>query len=258
MNELEQLERNRVTKANQLARATYDLTLDEQRLLFLAISKINSPEIDHYKEKGAQGELILVNGTPISTFETTPFSVSAKEYSQIFGVGINSAYTQIKRAASKLKGRVITRLDGDVVEEINWTYKRRYIEKEGRIEIFFSRDLEEFLTNISGNFSTYQIKEIAKFKLKHTIKVFEYLKSLDPRKCLHKIEIGQLKIILALDTKSNESFGNFDSKILQPALMEINAGCSSMQVEYKKIKTGRSVTHIEFQVLDTSRDRVSE
>src|SRR3546814_13167570 len=79
----------RVTKSNTLITASYRLTLNEQRLILAAISKLD-PRRPMPKK----------------------VSVSAVDYSDIYGVQLRHAYEQMKVAADELYERDIKTFDG--------------------------------------------------------------------------------------------------------------------------------------------------
>lgn len=114
-----------------------------------------------------------------------------------------------------------------------------------KILITFNEDMREYLLDIKGNYTKYSLIDIVNFKLKHTLKLYEYLKSVDLN--VMKIKIETLKDKLDLVGKY-EAFPEFKRRVLEPSIEEINEKTETLNVTYTAIKDGRKVVMIVFHI----------
>jgi len=117
--------------------------------------------------------------------------------------------------------------------------------------ISFHKDLKDYLLEIKGGFTKYPITEITDLNFKYSLKLFEYLKSTN----LTVMTVGLDKLKKRLDVKSSSysAYGNFNNKILKPAITQINQSKTcNMHIEAKPIKEGRKIVKVEFRIVKNS------
>lgn len=114
-----------------------------------------------------------------------------------------------------------------------------------KIIIQFNDDMREYLLAIKGNYTKYSLIDIVNFKLKHTLKLYEFLKSVDLN--VMKVKVETLKKELDLTDKYPKFF-EFKRRVLEPCIEEINEKTESLNVSYTLIKEGRDVTIIIFHI----------
>src|SRR3546814_2874164 len=73
-------------------------------------------------------------------------SVSAVDYSDIYGVQLRHAYEQMKVAADELYERDIKTFDGSGMERKRWVDRAKYLDGEGRVELSFTIHVMPYLT----------------------------------------------------------------------------------------------------------------
>lgn len=114
-----------------------------------------------------------------------------------------------------------------------------------KILITFNDDMKEYLLDIKGTYTKYSLIDIVNFKLKHTLKLYEYLKSVSLN--VMKIKVENLKRELDLTDKYPKFF-EFKRKVLEPSIEEINEKTETLNVSYTLVKEGREVTMIIFHI----------
>lgn len=117
------------------------------------------------------------------------------------------------------------------------------------ITCFFDSEFIEDMKNLVGKYMTLDLKMLVHFKSAYSWYLYVYLKS-KYQSNVHikhkKIQVSKLKKILKCDDiPTYESFKYFRYQVLDPAIKEINR-YTELSVEYKTVKTGRTVTDIEF------------
>lgn len=224
-------ENNFVVKANKLIEAKGRLGVVEQKLLATLISKIKLGDEDFQEYK-----------------------LEVKEIAEFINLNSNAVYEQLKLASRNLRSKEI------VIELIDENGKRnflvtgllssaKYKEGEGFIEVSIDPNLKPYLVAIKGDktpFTKYMIKNILKLDSSYSIRLYEILKQCEKMRG-RNIEIDELKEMLGADAKSYNLFAEFERRILKPSKNEINDK-TDIFIIYKKIKTGRRISHIEFEI----------
>jgi plasmid replication initiation protein len=106
-------DKNLIYKDNSIVQAAYKLTLIEQRLILLAISKVNAYEL---------------------LSENDVFLITASEYSAMFNMSEDAAFREMKKAIQRLflaSIKVIDTPDRD--EEWRWISKKSSIKESKTI-----------------------------------------------------------------------------------------------------------------------------
>lgn len=148
-----------VTKHNDLIQASYSLTLDELRLVLVAVSKIDPrPEVE---------------GSAWFLQEQHGIFISAHEFASIFQLDRKNAYRQLRDAAGRLWERTITRIDGEVQIDLRWLYMKAAY-SEGGVLVFFSPQLLDlYLLDLTRNFTSYHLLRISRLRSVPAIRIFE-------------------------------------------------------------------------------------
>ncbi len=211
-----------VTKSNELITASYNLSLNEQRLILACASQVDSRK-----------HLIKNN----------KFSITVKEFSELFRSGTESSYTELKETADNLFERSIIQIKGASRYKMRWIYLAKYIEKEGRIEVGFSPEICPYLSSLKKKFTTYKLSEIADLKSGYSIRLYEMLMQFKSTGIL-VISLEDFRERLGLGTKYPR-FDNFKKNVIEKAVQEISIK-TNYDVEYEVEKRGRTVKNLHF------------
>lgn len=213
-----------VVKSNDLLTAKTNLTLNELRIILVAISKIDSmnPEV--------RGD--------------ASYWVSAKELREI-GSERSKAYKYLQNAVNTLYNRSVIRTfgsNGKERDEFRWISKVSY--RSGMIGLTFSQEVLPFLTRIRSNFIRYPIKQISELKSVSTLRFFELC--VRWRGQVKKMTITELKDILNIPQKK---LNGDVARIVRECAAKINEATKiDFHVECEFVRTGRKFTHIIFSV----------
>ncbi|MDQ7055261.1 MAG: replication initiation protein [Persephonella sp.] len=224
------LKKHNAVMENTLIEARYNLTVEEQRLVLSTIAMLDNVET-------AQSGFPMLKIPKKLIIETT---------------GIHEKnYHQIKTALRRLMQRII---EIETIEEdgkrrfklYQWFSKAEYKEGDSFIEVQFHPDLKPYLLELKQRFTKIPLKQVLQLRSKYAIRLYELLKRYEDTG-FRTDYIPELREKLGVKEGEYERFFDFERRVLKPAIKEINEK-TDLEVSYEKKKTGRKITHIEFEI----------
>lgn len=217
-----------VVKSNRLIEASYRLSLNEQRVILLAISRVR-------RDRPLQADDM--------------FEVHASDLVQFFGVDPKTAYGELMDVAKTLFHRHVT-LDNPFPDDpriktllTRWISSIAYLPEYGCIQLRFAQDVLPFLSVLEVQFTRYTLEAVGKMTSVYAVRMYELLVQWgDVGK--REISIDWLKKQFQIEDKY-EAIKDFKARIIEPGIMQINA-YTDLHVSYTQRKTGRSITHLTF------------
>lgn len=213
-----------VTKHNNLIEASYKLTLNEQRLVLLCIAKLDSRK-------------------PLP--KDNIFEITAKEFSDAYGINIKKAYEELTEASKNLYDQDIKTYDGKYREKFRWVYGVKYHDGEGRVTLGFSPWVSPYLTMLHEHFTSYQHKQISELKSVYAIRLFEFLMQF---KATGKfiIDLGRFRDRLGIKDEYKR-FYDLKRWVIEVSVKELLEK-SNLVVTWTAIKgqRGKAVKQLEF------------
>jgi len=224
-----------VTKSNHLIEAGYRLSLNEQRLVLIAISKLDGRK-------------------PMP--RDNDFTITTQEFSSMFNVPIKQAYESLENAASRLYERDIKAYDGKYKtrERFRWVDGVKYWDGEGKVTLSFSNKIVPYLTLLHTQLTSYDLKQISNLNSSYAIRFYELMiqfKSTRER----WIKLDTLKERLELQNQYSRFF-DFKKRIIDPAIIEIN-NTTNLIVSWNTVKKGRVITGLMFIIKEKKNICVS-
>lgn len=211
-----------VTKHNSLIEASYKLTLNEQRLVLLCISQLDPRK-------------------PIP--KENIFTITAKEFSLMFGVSEKCAYRELENASKDLYEQDIKTYDGKYNCRFRWVYGVKYHRSEGKVTLGFSPWLVPYLTTLHERFTRYNLKKVSGLKSVYAIRLFEFLIQFKSTgKLLISLEVFRDRLEIKNEYKR---FCDLKRRVILTAVKELEEK-SGLLIKWKSIKSGKSVTQLEF------------
>ena len=218
--------------------AGYSLDINEQRLINLALSKINS-------KKSNPGKILIY----------------PTEYAKCFGLSKHSVYEQLSAAAESLRDKSVSILDDSGQSlSIPWVSSAKYekLKNQGSfINIEFSKEIEPYIFNIEGNFTelffhnTVKLNTLASFRLYGLLNEVRNYKNYKRRgSVVMNLQLPEMKKKLFL-SESYEAWRDFKNRVLLPAIEKINAH-TDLCVTFQPKKMGNCITAIEFSYIPQS------
>jgi len=217
------LEKHDAVMENSLIEARYNLTIEEQRLILTTIAVLDNLEIAD-------------NGFPL-------LKIPKKLIIRVTGLH-KKDYKVIKNALKRLMSRVIEIEDENGFVLYQWFAKAKYNKGEEFIEVQFHSDLLPYLLRLKERFTRIPLKQVLKLRSKYAIRLYELLKRYEDTG-YRQDKVVDLRKKLGISENGYKLFKDFEKRVLKQAVREINKE-TDLEVTYKKKKTGRKITHIEF------------
>lgn len=211
-----------ITKHNSLIEASYKLTLNEQRLVLLCVARLDTRK-------------------PLP--KDNLFTVTAKEFAEVYGIEEKHAYEALDEAASALYEQDIKTYDGKCRERFRWVCGVKYHDNEGKVTLGFSTWITPYLTMLHERFSSYKLKQIAGLKSVYSIRLLEFLTQFKATGKL-LIELDRFKERLEIKNEYKR-FYNLKMRVIEPAVKELMEK-SNLLIEWRPIKSGKSIKQLEF------------
>jgi plasmid replication initiation protein len=116
----------------------------------------------------------------------SPFvKITAAEYSENFGVDMDTAYRQLREGADNLLKRLITfyvpafnrkgKPIEDAISKMRWVGKVTYHQKEGWVELHFWHEVVPHLLGLKKQFTSYQLQQASALRSVYSWKLLELL-----------------------------------------------------------------------------------
>ena len=220
-----------MVKSNALIQAAYSLTLSEQKIILSAITQVRRDE---------------------AVTDEKLYTVAANALSDMAGFKAKHEYEVLKEAAEKLWNRTLIihekpsdeGSDTTKTRKMRWVQEAIYLDDEGAVQLRFSKPILPYLTALSGEFSKYRLEHVAGMTSRYGIRLYELLVQWRS-KGEREIEITWLRSIWELETKY-KAIKDFKKYVIEPAIADVNDH-SDLWVKQGQRKTGRRVTHLQFQ-----------
>jgi plasmid replication initiation protein len=210
-----------VKKANDLIKANYNLSKNEQRLILYLLSTIQRPDKD-FKE----------------------YEFSFTDLVEIVGMRHATVYTELKSIAhSLLSNPICFQEEVDVLDYYNWCSRFKINNQNKTISLSFHPGIKPYLLQLKANFTTYHLKYVSGFSSAHSFRIYEICKQYQKMK-KRKLSIYELKDILDIADKYSQ-ISALKAYVIKPAIKDINEH-SDLLIKVQYYKTKRSITDIEF------------
>ena len=216
-----------VCKANDLVEAKYRLTVQEQKLIIMAISKINPMKAD---------------------FEN-PYSLSVNEVAEACGIEKTGVYQKVAATVDRLMTRLVKLKEDDGHSVVHWVSKARYYTGMGHFDIWFHEDMKPYLLQLK-EYIKYDQKAVLQFQSSYSFRIYEILKKWQGANHSNQlsVKIDHLRDVLGIRKTEYKFFGDF-KRILTKTQTELNQQ-SDITFDYHTWKEGRATAGIVFSIKD--------
>jgi len=212
-----------VRKSNWLITASYKLTLNEQRLVLVAIAKIPFDAVEIKRR----------------------VVVTAKEMLDCFpDIGEKHVYEEMEKASENLFNRWIRIEDPNQIEKFRWiSAKLIYKKGEGRVGFSFSPEILPYLQQLKEQFTKYRLGDISSLKSIYSIRLFEMLMQFQ-NTTIVLIDLNNFKERLGISEKY-PVFKDLRRWVIEPAVKELNQK-SHFNITFRGVREGRAIKKLEF------------
>ncbi len=223
-----------IKKSNDLIEARYKFDIWETRIFSAVLAQID-----------------------MNDSEFRVYRIFLRDIIKDFSINNGNAYDLLRSAANSLMNKKFFldyETDGVERKKIyhiirSVDYMEQVIDESKRhlheyIDISIDSDMRPLLIQLRKQFTTYDIRNIIKFKSGYTVRIYELLKqyeSIGHR----KIEVETLKNAFEI-TEEYPLFANFYQKVIEPAYRDINEYTDIEITEIEKLKNGKRVIALNF------------
>lgn len=222
-----------VTKANNLISASYNLTLQEQKLILTLASMVN-PNDDDFKEY---------------TFEI-------KKFIEILEIETQTKYTEIPKITKALMKKVFEIREGKDILQLAWISSAKYKNGEGKVLLKFDSSLKPYMLQLKELYTSYRLENILVLRSKYSLRVYELLKSNQFKK-VWEISLEKFKYILGIKGESYKIYQNVKSRVILKAQSEL-VKKTDISFNFEEIKTGRKVVALKFFIRQNKREKANK
>ncbi len=215
-----------VVKENELIqRASYHLTMEEQKLLCYVISKIKPTD---------------------KVFEQ--YTISALDFAEVVGIDKRHAYRDFKKMVDSFDEKKQWIKVGDNNINFRVFSEAEYNEKQGSITVLLNSHLKKYLLDINrqSQYTKYELWNILSLKSKYSIRLYELFRSYSYQ-TEKEFDIDDLKSLLCAEQYNN--FNDLKKRVIDKGINEINI-YTDLKVSYdtKKAGKGGRVSRIIFKI----------
>lgn len=222
-------------QANNLIESIYRMEVDEQRVLLLAIKKVNDLELrkEHF-------------GTD------TQISITAADYGTAYDMNPKLAFKAIMRARDGIYDRsvIIPFVDSDgksTTISARWIDAKGVVNQKSEISFFFSSKVIPFIYLIvREEFTLLDLKEVGKLKSKYAVRLYSLLMKWRNAKYAPYFSIDDLRDKLGVEPDEYPKTGDFNIRVVNVAIDQINKGTGFSGLRAAATKQGRTITGYRF------------
>lgn len=218
-----------VNRDNRYIQSSFQLTLNEARVLELAHAKVKF---------GTEPEPLL--------------EFTADEFSQAFGVTLNNAYKQMAEGVEQLYERsaeIIGLLATDSLTKIRLASRSDYVKSQGRVRLRLTPEMVDMLriTKDSSGYTGYSLLHVKNLNSTHALRLYQMLSRYKKTGWAeHSLE--DWKFYFGVQDKYPEWY-EFKRWVIEPAVKNINQ-VSNYEVKYTTKKQGRKINKIRFDFVE--------
>lgn len=223
-----------ITMSRALAESAHGLTLNEARVMMLAMRAVD-PRASPYKY-AKYGESVKVRVSAAEFAEIADLKPNADGYTP------RAAYEGLKSACDKLYERSASWTEGKKQIRMRWTWKAIYHEREAWAEIYFSPDMTQHIFMLGERFVRYRLEFARGLRSVYSTSLLRLL--------MTQKDTGFKSITLedfrnAMEVPTTYRYADIKRYAITPAVKELNAK-ADLVIDWKESKRGRAVHSLQF------------
>ena len=229
--ELNTKESVRTVTSNQFITACglEGISLKARKLLYIAVSQSKKTDTEFYE-----------------------YEIGVKEFADLMGIDASNVYKEADALTDELmRGFVkIQEKDSKSWRKYQLFDMCQYTEN-GSIRFEISKQMTDFLLNLTGNFSQPLLHDFLKMRSPYSMAVWHLMQREMKSKKLgvtattgFDISLRELRQVTGCENKLKQ-VGEFKKRVLDKALREI-FDCAGVKITYQNIKVGRTVEGFRF------------
>lgn len=209
-----------------ITKANHDLSARELKIMDYVISKIKPDD------------------SKFNVVETSLY-----ELNKILGLTrTGKNYSDMAQTIGTLRKKEVLIYDEQekTVTQTGWVESAKYHES-GKVEIRLSSDLTPYLLELKKDYTQYLLFDTVQLNSKYSILLYKLMREADKKKGqkMPVLKTTPEQLQKQLGSPKSYSFGQFNQKVLVPAIKEINIKINDMDLIIKKGTRGKKVIQLE-------------
>ena len=264
---------------NSIVTSAYNLTLNEQRLIYCALKQMPKYDKDNPPDK------------PLDP--NTPFYITRDDFLE-FGVSPNIVAREIRHATRELMKKTIVLATNTGIIEFQWLRQVLRYDKDAEkklkekypnpqdhdkymkalklynffdamptnkdndnivARVVFSPEIIPLLSDLRANFTQFLLSDVAEFGSIYTFRIYQLIMQYQSTGYV-KISIDKLRFMLMLVDKY-PLVADLKRWVIDVAIKEINEK-SPYSVQYELIKKGRKFTYLELRFEPKNKEKIEK
>ena len=225
-----------VVQSNQLIEAKYRLSVEEQKIVRILISRIDRNDKD---------------------FNSYEFRI--KDLASLLGMEHKDPYRVLQNITERLMSRILKFYNPETrsLLQASWLSSAEYKEGEGTVILCFDPKLKPLLLQLQLYFTKYELENVMQLKGQYSIRFYEFRKSYLGRKKNEVIfTLQELHETLGLKKDEYKEFFNFKNRILEPARLELLEK-TGKSFTWEPIKQGRGGKIVSIRFIFDGDDAIT-
>jgi plasmid replication initiation protein len=226
-----------IVKSNNLIESSYKLTTGEQRLIYLASTKLSKIMLN--KELSVEEVQILIEQARFDLID-----IDVVEFKKDFNIKSKNIYGELEKTAERLFERRIIYIDGKTIVKKRWVITCRYNKEKGSVSLQFHPDLVRDLLVFKNRYTIFQYEYAKNIKSNYAVRIYELLKQYEGFGN-REFAINEFRFKLGIDDTEYPQYASLKQKIITPVIKQLNE-VSDLYVEFEEVKVKRKVEKIKF------------
>lgn len=229
-----------IFKSNNLIESNYNLSVNEQRLIYLGTKKLKPMFV---KSNVKPSDLV----TYASTQKFGNIKIYVNEFKNEFELKGNSFYERLMETCENLFGREFMYFNdkGNFVKK-RWVITSEYDKDSKYVSLTFHPDLILDLLIFKNKYGKLQFNVAKYLNTNYSFRIYEILKN-SAHKNSRIMTISEIREKLEIEPEKYQIYSKFKRDVIDRSLELINKH-SDITVTYNPIRKGRSIDSLEFNI----------
>lgn len=232
------VKKREILKSNRLIEGSYKFTTSENRLVDLALMKLEVIMLD--KNLSAEEVAALIKK---AQFEEITIYVS--DYKKEYNIKNNTVYEELAKSANRLLKRQLVYSEKGRLIKKNWAITCIFNDDENSISIQFHPDLIADLLMFKGCYTRFDFDVRKYIKSFYTCRIYELLKQYETYGT-RTFTLEKLRFLLGIDDNEYPLWSNIRQSVILPAVEGINKKLD-LYVEWESSGAKRKVENVSFK-----------
>lgn len=242
-------EKKEIVKSNSLIEGSYKLTISENRIIDIALTKVEVIMLD--KDLTAEDVKYQIEH---NSFEC--LYVYASEYKKEYNLTTCQMYKDLAETANRLYNRSIIYYDETEKELITkrWVITCKYNDAKKAIAIQFHPDLVPDLLVFKNRYTIFNFDVTKRVKNYYACRIYELLKQYESIK-MREFDIEDLRFKLGIEDNEYSRYSTLKQQVIKPSIEKINK-LTDIYIELEEKVYNRKVEKIKFRIEPQKMDFV--